>query len=146
MAGAHHPDIGSAVKPALLVALLPLLPFTIWFGWNGLAVLLVSIPWTIAVTGAQVRQTHWAYTGDALVMRSGWLWRQITVVPTAKIQVVGCVESPFDRRAAMAGVRVDTAGGGSPAHRISIPYLARDIAAALYHRLAAQTAQTSFRW
>jgi len=60
--------------------------------------------------------------------------------------VVGCIESPFDRRAAMASVRIDTAGGPSPAHRISIPYLARDTATALYERLASQTAQTAFRW
>jgi hypothetical protein len=46
----------------------------------------------------------------------------------------------------MAGVRVDTAGSASPAHRISIPYLARETAAMLYERLAAQTAHTAFRW
>ena len=46
----------------------------------------------------------------------------------------------------MASIRVDTAGGASPTHRISIPYLARDTAAGLYARLAAQTAQTAFRW
>ena len=74
------------------------------------------------------------------------MWRQITVVPAAKIQVVATIESPFDRRAAMAGVRVDTAGSMSPVHRISIPYLARETAAMLYERLAAQTAQTAFRW
>jgi membrane protein YdbS with pleckstrin-like domain len=68
------------------------------------------------------------------------------VVPVAKIQAVGRIESPFDRRAAMSGVRVDTAGSASPAHRISIRYLARDTAASLYERLAAQTAQTAFRW
>jgi membrane protein YdbS with pleckstrin-like domain len=79
-------------------------------------------------------------------MRSGWLWRQITIVPATKIQVVGHIESPFDRRTAMAGVRVDTAGSASPTHRISIPYLARETAAALYERLAAHTAQTAFRW
>jgi membrane protein YdbS with pleckstrin-like domain len=67
-------------------------------------------------------------------------------VPTTKIQVVGRAESPFDRRAAMAGLRVDTAGSASPVHRISIPYLARETAAALHERLALQTAQTAFRW
>jgi len=142
----HARAFRRAVKPALVLAMVPALPFTIWFGWDGLAVLLVTVPWTIVATRAQVRRTHWAYTGDTLVMRSGWLWRQITVVPVAKIQVVGRVESPFDRRAAMAGVRVDTAGRVAPSHRISIPYLARETAAALYQQLAAQTAHTSFRW
>ena len=67
-------------------------------------------------------------------------------MPIVKIQVVGRTESPFDRRAAMAGIRVDTAGSASPVHRISIPYLARETAAMLYERLAGQTAQTAFRW
>ena len=66
------------------------------------------------------------------------------MAPVVKIQVVGCLESPFDRRAAMASLQVDTAGGRT--HRISIPYLARDTARTLYERLAAQTAQTAFRW
>jgi putative membrane protein len=142
----HPRAFRRAVKPALLLAIVPALPFAIMLGWRGLAVLLVSVPSMIALTRAHVRHTQWASTGDALVLRSGWLWRQITVVPIAKIQVVGRLESPFDRRAAMAGIRVDTAGGGSAAHRISIPYLARETAAALYERLAVQTAQTSFRW
>jgi membrane protein YdbS with pleckstrin-like domain len=60
--------------------------------------------------------------------------------------VVGRIESPFDRRAAMCGVRVDTAGSASQAHRITIRFLARDTAVALHERLAAQTAQTAFRW
>ena len=93
-----------------------------------------------------MQHTQWAVTDDTVALRSGWLWREVIVVPVGKIQVVGRVESPFDRRDAMASLRVDTAGGPSPAHRISIPYLARETADALYERLASQTAQTAFRW
>jgi putative membrane protein len=135
-----------AVKPAILFGTLAALPFVLWFGWIGLAVLPLTIPALAAMTWMHVKHTQWTATEDALVLRSGWLWRQVTVVPIAKIQAVAQMESPFDRRAVMAGVRVDTAGSASPAHRISIPYLARDVAAALYDRLAVQTAQTAFRW
>ena len=129
-----------------MLAVIPVVPFVIWFDWAGLFILLISAPWMITVAWAHVRYTEWAATEDALVLRSGWLWRQITIVPAAKIQVVGRVESPFDRRAAMADIRVDTAGSGATAHRITIPYLARETAEVLYERLAAHTAQTAFRW
>jgi hypothetical protein len=48
-------------------------------------------------------------------------------------------ESPFDRRHAMARVRVDTAGAGDLAHRVDIPYPARDLCDLLALR-------TAFRW
>jgi membrane protein YdbS with pleckstrin-like domain len=121
-------------------------PLVYWLGWKGLLIMAVAVGWLAIVAWMHVRHTQWAADGDTLVLRSGWLWREVVVVPMAKIQVVGRVESPFDRRAAMSGVRVDTAGSASPAHRISIRYLARDTAAALYERLASHTAQTAFRW
>ena len=142
----HPRAFRRALKPALVLAILTAVPFVFWFGWAGLVVLAFTVPSLLTLAWSRVRRTHWAATEDALVLRSGWFWRQITVVPIAKIQVVGRDESPFDRRTAMAGVRVDTAGSASPVHRISIPYLARETAAALYERLAVQTAQTDLRW
>ena len=142
----HPRAFRRAVKPAVLVALLPGLPLVFWFGWSGLIALPFTVAWLSVLTWMHVRHTQWAANEDAVALRSGWLWRQVIVVPAGKIQVVGCVESPFDRRAAMANVRVDTAGSLSPAHRISIPYIARETAAALYERLASQTAQTALRW
>jgi putative membrane protein len=142
----HPRAFRRAVKPALVVSLIPLVPFLFLIGWTAFALLFVTVPWFVVVAWAQVRNTHWASTDDLIALRSGWLWRHVTVVPTTKIQVVRRIESPFDRRNAMAGVRVDTAGSASPAHRISIPYLARETASGLYERLAAHTAQTAFRW
>jgi membrane protein YdbS with pleckstrin-like domain len=46
----------------------------------------------------------------------------------------------------MGRVRVDTAGASERSHRVDIPYLARDVADRLYTRLAAQAANTTFRW
>ena len=142
----HPRAFGRAVKPALAIAVAAAMPFVVGLGWWGLLVLFVTVPWVCIATWMFVKHTRWASTDDALVLRSGWLWREVVVVPAAKIQAIGRVESPFDRRAAMAGVRIDTAGSASAAHRISIPYLSRDTAAALYARLAAQTAETAFRW
>lgn len=142
----HPRAFRRAVKPAVLVGLLPGFPLVLWFGWSGLIALPFTVAWLCVLTWMHVRHTQWAANEDTVALRSGWLWRQVVVVPAGKIQVVGCVESPFDRRHAMASVRVDTAGGPSPAHRISIPYIARETAMALYERLASQTAQTAFRW
>jgi putative membrane protein len=142
----HPRAFRRAVKPMVLLGIVLSAPLVYWLGWAGLAVVPFTVGWLAFMTWMHVRHTQWAATADTLVLRSGWLWREVVVVPVAKIQVVGRLESPFDRRAAMSGVRVDTAGSASPAHRITIRYLARETAAALYERLAAQTAQTAFRW
>jgi membrane protein YdbS with pleckstrin-like domain len=63
-----------------------------------------------------------------------------------KIQAVTMYESPFNRRAAMSGVRVDTAGAGELSHRVDIPYLDQEVASGLAERLAASAANTAFRW
>jgi putative membrane protein len=142
----HPRAFRRAVKAPILFAFVMTIPFLFWFGRGGLVMLPIFVTWLIGLTWIQVRHTQWAVSDDTLASRSGWLWRNVIVVPVVKIQAVGRIESPFDRRTAMAGVRVDTAGSGAPAHRISIPYLARETAAALYERLATQTAQTAFRW
>jgi putative membrane protein len=142
----HPRAFRRAVKPMALLGILMAAPVVSWLGWAGLAVMPLTVGWLGFVTWMHVRHTQWAATADTLVLRSGWLWREVVVVPITKIQVVGRIESPFDRRAAMSGIRVDTAGSASPAHRITIRYLARETAATLYERLASQTAQTAFRW
>jgi membrane protein YdbS with pleckstrin-like domain len=64
----------------------------------------------------------------------------------AKIQAVAMHESPFDRRASMASVHVDTAGAGGASHRVHIPYQEIADARALFTQLSAQAARTAFRW
>lgn len=143
----HPRAFRRAVKPMALLGVAMAAPVVFWLGWWGFAVVPFTVGWLALVAWMHVKHTQWAANGDTLVLRSGWLWREVVVVPVAKIQAVGRIESPFDRRAAMSGVRVDTAGSGAtPAHKIAIPYLARDTAAALHERLASQTAQTAFRW
>lgn len=142
----HPRAFRRAVKPMALLGVVLAAPLVYWLGWAGLAIMPFAVGWLALVAWMNVRHTQWSVTGDTLVLRSGWLWREVVVVPVAKIQVVGRIESPFDRRAAMSGVRVDTAGSASQAHRITIRYLARETAAALHERLASQTAQTAFRW
>jgi putative membrane protein len=140
----HPRAFRRALKPSLLVALVATIPLVGLLGWPGLATLPFTTAWLSLVAWKRVQLTRWALSGDTIALRSGWLWRHVTIAPVRKVQVVGCVESPFDRRAGMASLWVDTAGGRG--HRINIPYLARETARMLFERLAAQTAQTAFHW
>ena len=140
----HPRAFRRALKPALLLAVVTSAPFLGWFGWGGIAILPVVSAFLAIVTMQQVQHMHWAATEDVVAFRSGWLWRNVTIAPIAKIQAVSCTESPFDRRAAMASLRVDTAGGRM--HRISIPYLGRETAERLFGTLATRAAQTAFHW
>ena len=83
-------------------------------------------------------------TRTAVVFRSGWIRRGITVARFAKIQAVRLRESPFDRRWGMAVVSVDTAGAGRD--RVAIPFLARRTAGELHASLAAEAGRTEFKW
>ena len=134
------------LKPSMLFSSLFAVPFVIYLKWWGLASLPVLL--VLAAIGARLHVKHlgWATTDRAVFFRTGWAWRQVSVAPFVKIQAVAIHESPFDRRAAMARVRVDTAGGGEGTHRVDIPYLSRETARDLYDLLATKAAQTAFRW
>ena len=100
-----------------------------------------------AIVGARKTIAHlgWALTPDAVFFRTGWLWRRVSIVRLAKIQTVTLAASPFDRRAVMARVRIDTAGA-SESTRVNIPYLPADVAHGLYLQLAHEAAGRRFFW
>jgi putative membrane protein len=115
-------------------------------GWWGLLSLLILIPCALLHARRAAAAMGFAVTEELIAFRSGWLWRQTTVAPFARIQAVSLRESPFDRRNAMAGVRVDTAGAGDPSHRVAIPYLDRRTADQLWRHLAHEAARRTFKW
>jgi len=145
----HPPAPGAfrrAVKPAIVgavgISLVLVGPLERW----ALGLLPVTLAWAVFAARKYVHCLGWAATDDVVVFRSGWLWRSVTAARAAKIQAVTWFESPLDRRAAMAQVRVDTAGAGERSHRVHIPYLSRETAVELHHWLAARAASTAFRW
>lgn len=144
--GVHTRAFRRAAKPALARAVLWTLALAAVLGPRAVGLLPVVVAWSVLVARKRVQHLGWAVDADVVAFRSGWLWRTSTVAPAAKIQAVGWDESPFDRRTAMARLRVDTAGGGDGSHRIEIPYLPRDTARALHVQLAARAAVTDFRW
>lgn len=113
--------------------------------WSvALVIALLACSWIFA--RKYVAHLAWAFAGDSVVFRSGWLWRHVTAARFAKIQVVTRIESPFDRRTGMATVKVDTAGAAKTEHTVTIPFLRADVAATLAATLASHAAETAFRW
>lgn len=75
---------------------------------------------------------------DWIGCRTGVLTRQTSVAFLDRVQVVDITESPFDRRARMATLRIDTAGGGPMGPKVDLPML--DASQASVHALAVATA------
>jgi putative membrane protein len=135
-----------AIRVRLIVALVVALLLSIPLGWAALGVFAVLAGWGVVAAILTVKHFAWATIDGAVLMRSGWLWRHMSVARFARIQSVSLYESPFDRRWGMARVHVDTAGAGAASHRVHIPYLTRETAVALHTRLAAAAASTAFSW
>jgi putative membrane protein len=135
-----------ALKSSLIVATLLTVPFIFMLKWWTFVWLAALLVWAWVHARLLVNHLGWAVGDRAVLFRSGWLWREITVARFNKIQAVTLKESPFDRRARMASVSVDTAGAGDASHRVAIPYLARRTADDLYRCLAGEAARTAFRW
>lgn len=134
-----------AVKPNLVMTAVVAMVSAIIIGWGAIGVLVLAMPWAIFSARQYVAHIGWAEDDEVVAMRSGWLWQRLTVARVNKIQAVAMRHSPFDRRAAMARVRVDTAGAGELS-RIDIPYLDDAVARGLHHRLSAHAANTAFKW
>jgi putative membrane protein len=135
-----------ALKSTLVLVVFLTLPFILMLRWWTLAWAAVLVAWACVHAWLYVKHLGWAVGDHAVLFRSGWLWREFTVARFNKIQAVTLNESPFDRRARMASVAVDTAGAADASHRVAIPYLARPIADELYYRLSDEAARTAFRW
>lgn len=135
-----------ALRSSLVLVILATLPFILMLRWWTLAWLAVLVVWAWMHATLYVKHLGWAVSDQAVLFRSGYVSRELTIARFNKIQAVTLGESPFDRRARMASVRVDTAGAADASHRVAIPYLARQTADDLYHRLAGEAARTAFKW
>jgi len=142
----HPRAFRRAVKPGLAVAVAVAIAWAITIGPGAVPVLLLSVAGASISARQYIKHVHWAEHDEVVLLRSGWIWRQQTLARANKIQSVSLLQSPFDRRAAMARVRVDTAGAAVASHRVDIPYLDSTVAAGLAGRLSAQAASTAFRW
>ena len=143
----HPRAFARAIKPRLLVSALLVTAAGLAIDWrSAIGVAIVLLLWSTIGARQYVKHVGWAEGDEVVMLRSGWIWQQTTLARVNKIQAVAMHQTPFDRRAAMSGVRVDTAGAGELSHRVAIPYLDQDVARALAGRLSAAAANTAFRW
>lgn len=142
-----HPRAPRRASVRPLFAALVISAGVAWYvGAAGLLFLPVAAG--IAIVIGRKTAAHLAHgvAGDRFFFRSGWIWRHTTIAPIEKVQVVRLAESPFDRRQGMASLVVDTAGAAGAPHRLQVPYLPRDRAAALSSEIGARAARTALSW
>jgi len=142
----HPRAFRRAMKPILLVFTVIAMGSAPVINIFSALALLTVLAWLLFTARKQVQHLGWAETDEVVLARTGWLWRNITLVRVNKIQAVAMHQSPFDRRATMARLRVDTAGAGEFSHRVDVPYLDHVLARGLADRLSAAAASTAFRW
>lgn len=131
--------------PPCVMTLAGCVGLTSFFGVSGLLVL-VLIPFWIWLARRQAVVAGYAVTDNYVVWRSGWLDRRMSFARIEKLQGVRWVQSPFDRRHGMAGVRVDTAGAHPMGHRLHLLYLPEAEAKAVFRRLSTRLARTPWQW
>jgi len=144
-----HPNAvrRARIRTGIAAAIAASFAISILKSWSAGTVIVAGLAVWAWIYGRKfVAHLGWSFAGDAVVFRTGWLWRRFTVARFSKVQVVTRVESPFDRRTGMARVKVDTAGAANHEHAIDIPFLPAETATSLAAALSARAAETSFRW
>jgi putative membrane protein len=114
-----------------------------WWALAVFAVLGLQSAW---IARRRIRRYGWALTGDAVLYRSGGLWRHTTMARDSKVQAAALAESPFDRRWGMATLALDTAGAAATSHRLHVPFLPRATARELLEEVDRRAASTAFKW
>jgi putative membrane protein len=123
------------VKPPMVIWTLVSIGPTIVFGWGVLAIWALLMAYSVLEARGSAKFAGYALAGDVLAYRAGWLGRQWAVAKVGKGQVVKLSHSPFDRRAGMANVALDTAGASPMGFGLRVPYLAERDARALAARI-----------
>ncbi len=118
----------------------------IWLGPWGLLPGLSLAAVTVVAARLTVRHTRFAEVPGGFCYESGWWTRRRSLARYGRIQAVGLIETPFDRRNRMAGITVDTAGAGRIGHGLQIGLLDSAVARGLLDRLSAAAGRTTFRW
>lgn len=142
--GAHPNAVTRVLRVSALWAAAITAGSALFIGWWAVLVGALLGARALVRSRAWVNNLGCAFVGERVVFRSGWLHQVTTVVPFTRVQSAAWQQSPFDRRAGMAAVSVDTAGLGSGA--LTMPYLHSDSAAELHVALARAAVRTPFRW
>ncbi|MCB5169901.1 PH domain-containing protein [Streptomyces bambusae] len=84
--------------------------------WAALAALpLAVLAWGWGMLGRNWRSWRYAERADDLLIFRGVLWREETVVPYGRMQLVEVTSGPLERRFGLASVQLHTAAAASDA-------------------------------
>ncbi|WP_327305296.1 PH domain-containing protein [Streptomyces sp. NBC_01298] len=102
-------------------------------GWAALGGFwLVVLAWGWVLLGRNWRSWRYAERADDLLISRGVMWREQTVVPYGRMQLVEVTSGPLERRFGLATVQLHTAAAATDA---TIPGLAPEEAERLRDRL-----------
>lgn len=118
---------------------------------TGALAVIVSPWWLTALAGWAAPAWMWAYRrweaigyrmdADLIVVRSGVFTRRIWFIPTAKVQSVAVVRTPFQRRLGLASLRIDSAATADGV--VTVIDLTRTTAQEMARRLAERSSATA---
>ncbi|MFD5316936.1 PH domain-containing protein [Streptomyces sp. NPDC127098] len=112
--------VGWLAPPTLALALL--LALLVGGSWA----LLAAVPAGAALWGWGALARNWRSWGyqerdDDLLIRRGVLWRQLTVVPYGRMQLVEVTSGPLERRFGLATLQLHTAAAATDATIPGLP-------------------------
>jgi putative membrane protein len=116
------------------------------FGWLGLTLVSLWLPWAGYIARQHARHAGYAIDDRLIALRSGWWTRQWRFAEIGKLQAIRVGQSPLDRRLGMATLFLDTAGGNALAEPMRLRFLPEADARALHERLGREIAQSPMRW
>jgi putative membrane protein len=111
------------------------LPLWLYLGVRALPLWLALMVWSVIESRGSARFAAYSCEHGVFAWRSGFLNREWVVARIHKGQGVALRTSPFDRRAGMASVELDTAGSTAIGSRLRVPYLDESQARSLMAQL-----------
>ena len=133
---ALHPHAWRRVfKTSALIWSLVMIPVSLVLGYYVALVWIALMFWSYVEARGWARFSGYSYEAGVFAYRSGFLTHEWVIARITKGQGVCLSISPFDRRAGMAKVELDTAGSSAIGSRMQVPYLSEAQARALRDHL-----------
>lgn len=111
-----------------------------WWAWTGAVALVVAASVVVAVMpGLRYRVHRWEVTHEAVYTRSGWLRRDVRIVPLSRVQTISTSQTAVMRAFGLASLLVTTA---SSAGAVRVEGLDADLARDVVADLTRDTAAT----
>jgi len=111
-----------------------------WWAWVGAGVLLVAaLAVVVVMPGLRYRVHRWEVTHEAVYTRSGWLRRDVRIVPLSRVRTISTSQTAVMRAFGLASLLVTTA---SSAGAVRVEGLDADLARDVVADLTRDTAAT----